>query len=57
MKLKTFDVVELLDKNKAVILETKESGKYFVEVVDELGITIEYRNIVNSEIKRIIYSK
>lgn len=57
MKLKTFDVVELLDKNKAVILETKESGKFFVEVVNEQGITIEYRNIVNSEIKRIIYSK
>jgi len=57
MKLKTFDVVELVDKNKAVILEAKDNGNYFVEVVDELGRTIEHRNIVFTEIERTIYSK
>ena len=57
MKLKTFDVVELIDKNKAVILETKESGEYFVEVVNEVGVTVEYKNIMNSDINRIIYVK
>jgi len=57
MKLKTFDVVELVDKNKAIILEIKENKNYFVEVVDELGTTIEYKNIVFSEINKIIYAK
>ena len=57
MELKTFDVVELVDKNKAIILEIKENKSYFVEVVDELGMTIEYKNIVFSEIKRILYAK
>ena len=57
MKIKTFDVVELVDKNKAIILEIKENKNYFVEVVDELGTTIEYKNIVFSEINKIIYAK
>ena len=57
MELKTFDVVELVDKNKAVILEKKENGKYFAEVVNKLGSTIEHRNIKNSDISRIIYAK
>ena len=56
MRIKKFDVVELKDENRAVIL-AKENNKYYAEIVDSSGITIEHRNISVEEIKRVIFSK
>lgn len=57
MKYKRFEVVELKNENKAVILEVKKNNEYFAEIVDSNGNTIENRIITNSEISKIIYSK
>lgn len=56
MKLKKFDVVELINNNKATILEIKDN-EYLVEIVDNNGITVDKRNITQEDIKQIIYSR
>lgn len=56
MRVKKFDVVELKNENRAVIL-AKENNKYFAEIVDSFGVKIEHRNISQEEIKRVIFSK
>ena len=55
MKLKRFDVVELKDNNRAIILEEKNNNQYFVEVVNSYGITLGNKIISNNEIEKIIY--
>lgn len=57
MKIRKFDVVELTNKNRAVILEIYKRRKYYAEIVNDKGITIDKRIITNNEIKNIIYSK
>ncbi len=57
MKYRKFDVIELKNNNKATILDIKENGGYFAEIVDSYGTTIGNKIITNSEIKRVIYSK
>lgn len=56
MKLKRFEVVELVNGNKATILDTN-NNKYYAEVVNDKGITIDNRNITEEEIKRVLVSK
>jgi len=56
MKLKRFEVVELVSGNKATILDTKDN-EYFAEIVDRNGKTIENRNITENEIKKVIIYK
>lgn len=51
-----FDVVELYNGNKATILDVKNK-EYYVEIVDGEGNTIDYRNIIDAEIKEILVSK
>ena len=57
MRYKRFDVVELKNDNKATVLDIKENNEYFVEIVDSNGTTIGNKIIINSEIKRVVYSK
>lgn len=57
MKIKKFDVVELKDNNRAIILAIQQKNKYFAEVVNRDGITIDTRQISNDDIKKIIYSR
>ncbi len=57
MKIKKFDVVELKNKNKAVILEIYKRKKYYAEIVNERGETVTKRDIINNEIKNVIYGK
>ena len=57
MKINKFDVVELKDDNRAIIIEVKDKNTYFVEVVSAYGITLEKRDIQEGEIVKIIYSK
>ena len=51
-----FDVVELYNGNKATILDVKNK-EYYVEIVDGEGNTIDYRNIIDADIKEILVSK
>lgn len=57
MKIKKFDVVELNNGNRATIFELKGKDKYFAEIVNAYGVTVETRIITNDEIKEIVYSK
>ena len=57
MKIKKFDVVELKNKNKAVILEIYKRKRYYAEIVNNKGTTIEKRIVKDDEIKNVIYSK
>lgn len=57
MKIKKFDVVELNDKNKAVILEIYNRKKYYAEVVNDKGKTIDKKEIRNWQINKVIYRK
>ena len=43
MKIDKFDVVELKDSNKATILDKKSRNKYFAEIVNSYGFTLEKR--------------
>ena len=54
MKIKIFDVVELKDNNRATILEIK-GNKYFAEVVNAYGITVDKRKqITKKDIVKIM---
>lgn len=57
MKIKKFDVVELNDKNKAVILEIYKRNKYYAEIVNDKGETIDKRKIEEWQINKVIYRK
>lgn len=56
MKFKKFDVVELNNGNKATILEIKDN-EFFTEIVDNNGTTVDKRNIIQEDIKQIIYTR
>ena len=56
MKLKRFEVVELNNGNKATILDNNNS-KYYAEIVDSKGNTVDIRNISEDEIKKVIFFK
>lgn len=56
MRIEKFDVVELNNNNKATILN-KNNNKYYAEIVNNSGVTIEKRFIEQDEIRRIIYSR
>lgn len=57
MKIKKFDVVELKNKNKAVILEIYKRKKYYAEIVNDKGKTIDKKEISSKEIDKVIYRK
>ena len=56
MKMKKFNVVELKDGNRAIILETL-GNRYLAEIVNIYGITLDKRIIKQNEIKKVIYNK
>lgn len=56
MKLKRFEVVELLNGNKATILDTN-NNQYYAEIVNNKGITIDNRTITEDEIKKVLVYK
>ena len=56
MKIKKFDVVELVDDKRATILDVA-NNKCYAEIVDSNGKTKEYRNIKQEEIIKILFKK
>ncbi len=57
MKIRKFNVVELKNKNKAIILMTNKGKSYFAEIIDKDGKTLERKIIIKKEINRVIYNK
>lgn len=57
MKIKKFDVVELKNKNKAVILEIYKRNKYYAEIINDMGKTIDKKEITSKQIDKVIYRK
>lgn len=58
MKLKTFEVVELLDGNRATILENSNNkNMYKAEIVNRYGESQDTKYIAETDIKRILISK
>ena len=57
MKYKDFDVVELINGNRAKILENSKSNKDKVEIVDAGGVRQATKEINETEIKRSIITK
>lgn len=51
MKYKIFDVVKLKNNNKATILNIVNKKKYFAEIVNESGETIDRKEIAEDEIE------
>ena len=51
MKYKVFDVVKLKNSNKATILNIINKKKYFAEIVNESGETIDRKEITEDEIE------
>ena len=56
MKLKIFDVIELIDHNKAIILEIYDN-KYKVNVLKENSSINESRIISDKDIANVVYKK
>ena len=56
MGIRKFDVVELYNKNKATILQI-EGNKYFAEIVNSSGVTVDKKYISDSDITKVIYTK
>lgn len=56
MKIKLFDVVKLNNGNNATILGINKNT-YRAEILTEEGKTLEFKEITNSEIKEVIYTK
>ncbi len=57
MKIKTFDVVQLHNENKATILEETDKGTYKVEIVNNEGKTQGITEIDEKDIIKVIFSK
>lgn len=57
MKIKKFDVVELKNKNKAVILEIYKRNKYYAEIINDMDKTIDKKEITSKQIDKVIYRK
>ena len=55
MKLKVFEVVELLDGNKATILENNKN-RYKAEIVNKYGESQGTKYITETDIKKILIS-
>lgn len=57
MKIRIFDVVELKNKNKAIILKIEKGKYYFAEIIDKDRKKVERKNIIKEEINRVVYSR
>lgn len=57
MSYKVFDVVELINGDKATILDNKVKNKYKAEIVNENGISKGFHEIEETEIKKAVIIK
>lgn len=57
MRIKQFDVVELKNKNKAIILNIEKRKMYLAKIINNDRITSQTKIITNDDIVKIIYKK
>ncbi len=55
MKIKQFDVVELKDKDKAIIKKVISKKKYLIQIIKQNEVQERY--ITNKDINKVVYSK
>lgn len=55
MKIKQFDVVELKDKDKAIIKKVISKKKYLIQIIKQNEVQERY--ITNKDINKVLYSK
>ena len=56
MKIKQFDAIELKDNSKATILQVCKN-KYYAQITNKYGETIENRYINKSDMNCFLYKK
>lgn len=57
MKIKLFDVVELNNKQKAIIKKINKGRNYLIEIVSDNKIKKEQKTITDKDITKVIYSR
>lgn len=57
MKIKQFDVVELKNKNKAIIKKVISKKEYLTQIINGNDDKIQEKVITDKDIERVIYSK
>ena len=57
MKIKQFDVVELNNKQKAIIKKINKGNNYLIEIVSDDKTKIEQKTITEKDITKVIYSR
>lgn len=57
MRYNKFDVIELKNGNKAIIINKNNRNKYIAEIINTYGVTIEKKAITSKEISKILYKK
>lgn len=55
MKIKQFDVVELKNKDKAIIKKVISKKKYLIQIIKQNEVQERY--ITNKDINKVLYSK
>lgn len=57
MKIKLFDVVELNNKQKAIIKKINKGRNYLIEIVSDNKTKKEQNTITDKDITKVIYSR
>lgn len=57
MRYNKFDVIELKNGNKAIIINKNNRNQYIAKIINSNGVTIEKKAIKDKEISKIPYKK
>lgn len=57
MRYNKFDVIELKNGNKAIIINKNNRNQYIAEIINPYGVTIKKKAITSKEISKILYKK
>ena len=57
MRYNKFDVIELKNGNKAIIINKNNRNQYIAKIINSNGVTIEKKAIEDKEISKILYKK
>ncbi len=57
MRYNKFDVIELKNGNKAIIINKNNRNQYIAKIINSNGVTIEKKAIKDKEISKILYKK
>lgn len=57
MRYNKFDVIELKNGNKAIIINKNNRNQYIAKIINSNGVTIEKKAIKDKKISKILYKK